>query len=421
MNPVEEWTDAFGKLVADTTNEADIAGHYPFSPERLRLFVNGTPQLLQYGTSAAYTSLPDSHQLTPQSAGDVVTMETAEKYRYVVQYVTEWSAALSVSQSLQSGDAVTFGYGNADLENSSDDFPGPAADGWFWHWHSGLDGTDVRLAEYRDGEARDEVIASLEKGPTIWKRLSTETNWYNVGNSVFTETFSDEGDQTNQIVGQTSVDNDKGPQSPNQAVQLSIKAESGVGGLSAELGSVGVRTLGDVSAITREKTNEFTATISTTGTWVPVLAMRVDPDRPTVNTQIKNTDIVEFSGSGDVRLMPIAVAPSKAADTNGNALTDSDFSTPEEQSPMNSVLEVSSAVAQFPDSTGAVVTSATNPGGYQLGFASSHSSGSGSKTQTASGGTTRKRQLTDRDICVVLAKADVTGDVTSEIITEQDW
>ncbi|WP_256394108.1 hypothetical protein [Natronoarchaeum rubrum] len=422
---LDEGREAFGRpLSLGTTNEADLAGHYPYNPERFRVFVNGERQLLQYGSVAEYEDVVDGHRLKPQSAGDVVTMETAEMYRYVVQYVVEWSAALQLSQQLQAGEALIFGYGDADLANSADDFPGPAADGWFWHWHSGLDANEVRLAEYRNGTTVDETVVELEKDVTVWKRLAGETNWYNVGNTRFVETYTGtyddvESSQRNDTVARTSVDDGKGPQTANKQVQLSIKAEAGAGSLEAELGSVGVRTLGDVGAITREKTYSFTASVSATGTWVPIAALRIDPDRDIVNVQVKNTDVTEFGGDGDVTVMPMAVDPQNALTDGGSQPTD--WSAPVELNPTNSVVETSASVDQIPDATGTVSTSAADPGGYQLGFGSRYSSGTGSKTTVSSGSATRKREISSRDVCVFLANASVAGDVTVEVITEQDW
>lgn len=414
-NPIDEWTDAFGKQVAVTTNEADIAGHYPFNPERWRLLVNGSRGFVQYENVDEYTDIVDAHQLTPQASGDVVRLETAEKYRYVVQYVIEWSAAFQVNQALQPGDAIVLGYGDPDLENSTDDHPGPAADGWFLHWHSGLDDKAVRLAEYRSGEAVSETTVDTVKSLQDWVRYAAETNWYNVGETEFVETFTEaEGsDQRNRKLGKVGPPDGKGPEQANQSICASVKAGDGAGSLTLEVGSVGLRTLGQVGPITRQKTHTFNASISTTNTWVPIHAFRIDPDRDLVNTQIADTDIVEFSGSGDVRVIPIAVDPSKV-DASG-------WSTPPELSPTNSIVEVAGSVTTIPDQTGTTGGSASNPGGYQLGFSSWHSSGSGSKTSVSSGSATRKRQLSHGDVCVLIANATASGEVTGEIVTEQDW
>jgi hypothetical protein len=179
--------------------------------------------------------------------------------------------------------------------------------------------------------------------------------------------------------------------------------------------------LGRTTAFVRQKTAEFAATIGTADTWVPLHAIRVDPEREIVSTQLVDTDIVGFSASADVRVMPVALDPSKVADGTGAALTDSDFSTPSEQLATDSVIEETGAVGEIADETGTLVTATDNPGGPQLGFASSHVSGSGSKTQVESGAKTRKRGLNRGDYCVFLGNAGAAGDVTVEYITEQDF
>lgn len=423
MNPIEEWQDAFEKLVAATTNHADLAGHYPYSPERFIIDVNGTRQFPEYGAVPEYTEGVDGHTLSPQTAGDVVTMETAEYFRYHVQYVIEWSAALATNQTLLPGDALTFALGDADLENSTDDTPGPNADGWIWHWTSDLGTNEVTIAEYRDGTEVDAKTVELKKGITIWKRLAAATNWYNVGHSEFSETYTIQGVQRNPVIGRTSVDDGKGPQTANKPIQLSVKADSGAGTLEAELGSVGARTLGAADSIFRQKTHTATGTIGTgeegAGVWSPIHALRIDPNRDIVNVQIQNTDIVGFTGTGDVQVMPVAVAPQ-------NALTDigaqpSDWSTPPELSEANSVIQTSGTVAQIPDNTGTTVTTTTNPGGHQLGFASTYTTGSGSNQTVRSGSATRKSEISSRNVCVFLANADSTGDIQLEVIVEEDW
>jgi hypothetical protein len=104
-------TDAFGKSVRlGTTNEADLPSHYDYSPERYRLYVDDTRQFIQYdGFPAQFADNADSFSLLPQADGEVVKLETAERYRYVVQYVLEWSLAFQTNQDLNSGDVWAVG------------------------------------------------------------------------------------------------------------------------------------------------------------------------------------------------------------------------------------------------------------------------------------------------------------------------
>jgi len=405
-------SDQFDKIIADsTTNEADLGANYKFSPERWRLFKNGSRQFVQYGETSNFTDADDAKLLQPDST-DTMRLETAERFRYIVQYVSKASSAFQINQDLQSGDYIGFGYGEDDIANSGDDTPGPAADGWFIYTNASIY-PDVKIAEYRGGTELDAKTVSLEKGLKTWTRYAVSFNWYAVGNAVWRETFTENGDQRNKILGKTSVDDDKGPLSGNHHVFFSVKAGGSTSNLEMECGSIAMQTLGQVQANTRIKTTPHTGTISTTGAWVPLFALRETPGETDVNVQIVNTDVPEFSGSGDIQVMPISVDPE-----NTDA---SDFTVPATISAANSVIEETTNITNFPDSTGTQVTSAADPGGYQLGFGSNYQEGQGNTVRSSSGSTTRKRQINNGDIVVVLGKATETGDYAVEIITEQDW
>jgi len=426
---VEKSDDAFGnRIVQNTEVEADLAGHYPYSPERWHLYVNGARQFPQYGDVPELTDAPDVHRLIPQNEGDVVTLRTTEVFRYIVGYVLEWSCAFQTNQPLQDGDAVAVGYGNPDFENSADDTPGPNADGWFYLWDSILEPGTVRLAQYRDGTEQDSRVVSTTRAIEEWKRYEGRTNWYAVGRTRFSETYTKEDDnkkgprQFNEQLGRTAVQRTRGPLKGNQRLRYSIKAGSGAGSIELEAGSAAMKTLGAGDTIVREKTHEFAATPSATGAWEPIHAMRIAPGQNIVNIQIKNTDIVAFDDGEDVTATIQLFDASNVADSNGDPLTNADFSTPPAHSEKNSALEVSNAVAQVADETGVLQPSMQSPGGYQVGYSSWYTVGTGTKTQRSSGGRTRKRQLPDGDIGVVLINATATtADVVGEIITEQDW
>lgn len=105
----------------------------------------------------------------------------------------------------------------------------------------------------------------------------------------------------------------------------------------------------------------------------------------------------------------------------GSTLTDSNYSVPPEHHEQNSVLEVSSDVAQAPDNTGTVTTSTARPGGFQIGYGALYATGSGARQTERSITPTQNRPIFGRDTVVIWANAAATGDVTFELITEQDW
>jgi len=427
----DEFGDAFGNLIAlGSTNEADLAGHYSYSQERYRVFVDGTRQQIQYnGTPAQFTDNVDSFSLLPQSTGEVVTLKTAERYRYVVQYIIEWSMAFQTNQALQSGDVWAVGFGNPDLENSGGDTPGPNADGWFVYQNSTHDRDVVTLAEYRAGTEVDAVDATFTKLPETWGRIAGRTNWYNVGETNLTETYIEKTDgvtaQQNDRVGTVGVENGKGPEKGNQRIYASVKTgASGAGSLELEVGSIGLRTLGNVTGILRTKTFDFELSYSgTAGEFEPLLAIRVDPDRAEVNTQFTVLEPLEFSGNDDLVVIAQLFDKDNVLGGGGAALTDGDFSTPPELSAQNSVIQTSTAVEQVPDSTGTAQTSMTDPGGYQVAYGSLTASGSGGagSTRVSSRARTQKRAVPNGDIAVIMARSDSTGTIDGDVQFEQDW
>ena len=430
MEFMDDTRDAFDRDISlGTTNEADLAGHYPYSPERYRVFVNGNRQFIQYdGEPTDYEDIVDGHLLKPQTSGDVVTFQTAERYRYVVQYVIEWSFATQLNQELQAGDVYACGYGNPDLENSPDDTPGPDADGWFVYQNSSHDSKEATLAEYRSGTEVDATTVQFRKLFQTFGRLAGETNWYNVGNTRLVETTTGDYDgkesiQRNERVGRVSVDDGKGPELANKTITFSLKADTGAGSLQAEVGSIGLRTLGRVTGILRTKTFDFELAYEVTTTeFEPLLAIRVDPDRFQVNAQFNILEPLEFDGNDDLVLIAQIFDKQNVADANGDSLVAADYTTPVELSATNSVIEISNAVDQVPDSTGTLQTSMPNPGGYQVAYGSLTSAGSGGSAQRVSSrARTQKRALPNGDVAVIMARSPSTGTVSGDLQFEQDW
>src|SRR6056297_788376 len=145
----DRWTDAFGSQVTKgVTNEADLSGNYPLSPERWRLFIDGTRQFIQYDTISQLAEIVDGHEITPEQ-GEVARLATTERFRYVVGYVIEPSFAFELSRSLETGDKLVVGYGEPDLENDMAD-----ADGWFFIHTPDQADDEVEVAEYRAGEKK---------------------------------------------------------------------------------------------------------------------------------------------------------------------------------------------------------------------------------------------------------------------------
>lgn len=408
MNPIEEWQDAFENQVSGRTTVLNLASHYPYSPERWRLFVDGSRVFPEYGAVSQYTHTDDKHGLSP-AAGETVIFESTERPRYTVQYELAATWAFATNQSLQGNDRIRVG-----LYDGSD--------GWYFeHRGDHADNEGDFVLERAGSEVYRKTNRDIHTPVTTHARLKIQTGWYDITRQIWERSYPDGGTQRNPEIGRFSADTARGSRTGNLPIHYEVTADASTSDLVFNAGSCAQVNLGTTTDFSRSKTAEFTTNVATTDTWVPIHAIRIDPAREIINTQLTNTDIVSFSGSGDIRVMPRAYAPEQLANGSGGALVDGDFSTPPEHSALNSVIESTTAVAEFPDATGTTGPSAANPGGYQLGFASRHSSGTGSKTQTDSGSATPKREVSARDVCVFLAKAEVAGDVTVEYITQQNW
>jgi hypothetical protein len=426
MEYLDSSRDAFGyDIRLGTTNEADLSAEYDYSPERYRVQLNGDRQNLQYNTVPEYEQLADGRLLKPQTAGDTVTLRTVERFRYVVGYVLNWSLAFRTNTTLTDGDVWAVGYGDPDLANATDDTPGPNADGWLVYQNSDHPDDTATIAEVRDGTPVDARDVTLAKLPRTWGRIAGRTNWYNVGVTEVSETDTaddtradDNGSpgpiQRNRRLGTLGVTDGKGPTGGNQYITAEVKAgnSSSAGSLTLEVGSIGARTFGNVEETVKTKTAQIEGTTDTSGVWQPIFALRVAPDQRNVRTQLTVLDPVDFTGGEAGRVAAFVVDP---------ALTDAtNFTTPESHAERNSAVETTNDVTTFPDSTGAEVTTASNPGGYQVGFGSLQTSGSAGKNVTSTG-RTKKRSVPAGEVAVVAGFSASTGTWTIQHQTEQDW
>lgn len=420
--------DAFGRLgVRGETNEADLAAHYPASPERYRIYVDGTRQFYQYASDPTnpsgipYKHATDVHELSP-AAGETVTFYTAERFRYVVQYIKALSWAMEFSRDLEAGEYVIVGAVSGTPGSLDPNDNGSDVDGWPIKYGPDIapDGSQVEAYETRAGTIKDTETLMLANTRGEWARYLQEPNWYNVGNNPITETYTRDGQQINEVRGRNSVDKDRGPESGNVRVAVEVHAASS--GLTVDFGSVGVATRGDVGAITKPKGAEFTGlSHSGGGGYEPLVALRIDPSRDLVNIQLTRLDPLATPGTAD-QLLAVSVDPSK---------TDADFNDPDddgtsegarappEHNDANSALQFTKAVSTIPDSGGSVVSSATEPGGWQVGHTASRSDNKNDPPVGA--GQTRKRAIgLDGDVTIILGKSGTSGNFDVGTDTTED-
>ena len=427
MNPVNGWQDAFGNQLTRTTqNNADLASHYRFNPERYRFYRNGSRELLQYKDLATYDYFDDQRSgdedafVLQPDGGDTLLFKTAERFRYTVNFVSEMSVALGINQALSGDDRVTLG-----LDTSPD---GDLADGYFLEHRGDHSPDEVDVYERRQGSVIDaKQTVDAIRALTTFQRWVLDYNWYNVGEAKWTETWT--GDRSNQINKEGATTSSepadantglggRGPIAANGHIVVEVAADSNTSDLEVHAGSMSFTTLGDVDSVVRAKGSEAGPFSPTqTDDWVALFALRRRPADHNVSVELRNIDLT----AGAATAVAIACDSSKVLDSNGNQLTDSDFSTPESHSAANSVVEVATAVGQFPDASGSVTDLAGDPGGYQISYDQTRDSGVGASAGTRSGEIRAKHAILDGDICVIVAKPQELTDIYVHYVVGQDW
>jgi len=421
--------DNFEKLlVRNTTSDADLGAHYPVSPERYRLSVNGTQKYLAYGVPTELTDSVDSYDVNP-AGGDTNTFKTAERWRYAVGYTLAVSWAEQVNQSLTGDDVVVRGLGDTDQYNAAAGEPlGPAADGWFVVSSADLADDVIRFVIVRDGTIKSDELVRTNRPITSHRRFDITFDWYNVGSAVLTETYVEDGEQINEDLEEIGVDDDvagtdKGPKTGNKQLEWSVSADSNNTGLTYQIGSAGVITNGDIIPIKRNKTARLDVTYGAgNDDYLPIAAIRENDPDEVINTQLSNLSISNKSdNTADLEVLAIAV--------NNDNTDASGFETPAEHNQFNSVIEETTTVTTQPDpsqsNADTVVTTSNalaNPGGWQVGYASSYSSGQGTNTERSSTSVINPRNFYPDDVVLLLARSNVDNlNFTMEYTTEQQW
>lgn len=398
--------DVFGKSIADgTTNELDLASHYPYSPERWRIVVDGTRVFPEYETVSQYNHGVDVHEITP-AADQTVIFETEEVLRYVVQYEQEATFAIQINQALQEGDSLKLG-------------PFSDQNGWYIEQTGTHDALQADLVIRRAGSEKKRVPnLTLKKPFTSFARYSNRYSWYNVGPSKWTQFFTKDNKGVIHDIGSISVDDDtRGPQKGNMPLRVEVTTSASTTGLQVDVGSVALVTLGNTEPIVRLKgANFFDENVSATDTWVPIRAFRLAERTDIVNVQLRNFNVLDYSSDTTIELLAMAMPVEKV--TFGS----DGWSVPDVWNATNNALETRTDITGIPDNGGNIVANATNLGGYQIGRSVLIPvSGQFQKGISSGGVQQQKRDIPTRDYLVIFGKASQTGNATYEFVTEQDW
>lgn len=407
----------FDQLIADNRNpQADLASHYPYSPERYHFYVNGDRKYLLYGSHPKFDDAENYFGLNPD-AGDVITFNTTERYRYPVGFVMSISHSERINQALSDGDAVIRGFGKPDLENSSDDTPGPNADGWLWINNSTTTGAEVKLALYNDGEETASDKMEIHTALDVQRRLEERGDWYNVGSVEGVESYTDGGEQINERAVEVGNDDGKATKIGNHKFHMSVKASNSTSNLEVQMGSIALIDLGSTDPIGRGKGSSITLTHSGSGDWEVMGAIKSNSS--VVNSQITFVDIGKVSdNSQDVKVLGSVV------DKENTDVVDGDFFTPEDRSPRNTTIRIAEFVGgnktlpnQIASDAETVVSepAVADPGGWQVARATLWSSGSGANTTVKSDSFVRPRNIPEGEYILMLGKIGGGSQVTLEV------
>jgi len=407
INLFTESSDAFGKLIADgTNNKADLTSAFTYSTESYRLYEQGDRVDLRYGDGGAvFGDERDVYKLTP-GGDNTLTYQTAKRMRYVVQYGAIWSQALQINRELEAGETIRIYFdGSRPTDNFLED-------------SHGLEVTENGAVMFlnRNGTRIREKELELARPLTGWTLFQIDFNWYGVGPYRFKQVYTDGKDrQQNDRIGQIAIEGDRPSRSPNGRITTEVETE-GASDLEVEVGSSGFIVQGGagVTPTVRQKST-IVDDVSHTGDgeYEPLFAFRVDPDNNLVTMQVERLLPTDF----DTPLVLNVVA----AEPDLTDVNPADFETAPEQSPQASAFQLTTNITEFPDNDGNQVTSAVAPGGYQIGFATSSVEGQGAGRREGAIGVERSRDLHDTDYGVVLARASAEDTFDVEIDTRQEW
>lgn len=411
--------DAFDNNVARRTrNELDIATQYQFSPERVRLFKDDTRQFVQYNDITGFTDAAKTWQLSP-AAGETMRIESAESATYVVNYESLGSLAYQLSRPLQDGDVFKVG-------------PRGETDGWYLEQRGAdHDATTADLKQI-DGGTESTLAADVElfKPTTTAQRIECAYNWYGIGSQKWQQTYtaSDQRDnprvhdrQQNRFFAEVA-DAGFSTESGNLNLWQQVTRGSGTDPLTLDVGSMSLLTRGGIANLTRSKPQFVEISLpSTNDTWLPIYALRLNPDVPNVNARMRALTLLNYGNNTQVELVVASMSSSKTNIASG------DWQLPAYHHAQNSALQeaVASTVFEVPDDTGTQkeLTSSDKFGGYSLITSAIESGGNTVSTAAeVSEAVEAKKAILSSDHIVFMARTPNAGAALRFVWSaDQDW
>ena len=376
--------DGFNRPVTTLSNKTDLPSSYPWSPERYRITINGTRTHID--DTGKVTDRASDYLVEP-AAGDTITFRTAERLRYVVGVEGLASWAWQLLNTLGTNDRLRIGV--SDLEGNS-----------YYCEYVGDGSPTGYTATATIENSADGVVASKSFvppiSPTDFQRDSLQWNWYNAGRALFRKTYTEDGEQINETVTKLSRDGEGATNASNMF--LFFEFDAATSGQQLSVGSMGYLLLADVASTARRKAIRYTGLdYGGSGDYEPAFALRVNQTRDNVFVNAMQSVISGFDNTGGEAVL-VGVDP---------ALTDaSGFESPDQVTAESSVIEATTNVSTFPDSTRSEVSSAAEFGGYQINHSSINAAGTDPTEGQVATSAKERAPIHSDDIAVLLVRPD---------------
>jgi hypothetical protein len=377
--------DAFDRPVTTLSNKVDLPSSYPWSPERYRIDINGTRTHIDDTTKVTDRT---RDFLVEPAAGDTIVFRTAERLRYVVGVEGLASWAWQLLTALGIDDQLRIGVSDLDGNGYYYEIVGDGSAAGY---------TATAIIENAD----DGVVASESFNspvpPTDFQRDAVQWNWYDVGRALFRKTYTEDGEQINRTAAELSRDGEGTTEASN--LFLFFEFDAATSGQQLSVGSMSYLLLADVVPTARRKAIRYSGIgYGGSGDYEPGLALRLDQTKDNVFVNAMKIVVTGFDNTTGGESILIGVDP-ELTDASG-------FSSPDQVSDGSSVIEWTTNISTFPDSTRNPVSSAVGYSGYQINHSSINASGSDpTEGQIATSAKTRSPIHGD-DVAVLLVRPD---------------
>lgn len=401
----------FGRITINNfKTKLEVPSHFQISPERIRLFKNGSREFVQYNQydNTTFVDEPDAWSLRP-GPNDNMTLESAESNTYAVGTTTQSSFAFQLKNPLDNKEEkIRVGLLKDD-------------NGYFMEHHGGMENSSIVDLYYRrngtDYLYQENVV--LSRPVTDWNRYEINFNWYNAGNLIWRQTYTDSGEQFNKVFAKTSLDGERGPETANLNLVYKVFNDN-ESDIEFDTGSIGFASLTGGKQIVRTKSQYVTTTVTgSNNVWEPVYSFKLSDEKglKSVNAELRSIQILGYTENDDIELIAVSF--------DDNKTDASKFDVPSYQHEQNSALRDTFNVSMVAAENGTVVDPGSIDfkfGGYTLSSDALTASGSNRVQGSSTTDINIQRSILDSDNVVVFARTgSVGGTLKFSYVVEQKW